>query len=127
MATYCEYETTVHCLKAVESNCLSCEKDSKKEFDSVPLSLLLLNHNTTPFCLFSKKKYVNLASGTLPSLTCGCYCSLHELLRKAVCNSVVVEPELAVRKLPRVQHLNALVAGRLRSKDDEVENCSSLC
>ncbi|KAK4795420.1 hypothetical protein SAY86_013414 [Trapa natans] len=45
---------------------------------------------------------------------------------KAVCDNVVVEPELSVRKLPRVQHLNALVAGKLRSEDDEYVLLSSL-
>ncbi|XP_031404818.1 isochorismate synthase 1, chloroplastic isoform X2 [Punica granatum] len=45
---------------------------------------------------------------------------------KAVCDGVVVEPELTVRKLPRVQHLNALIAGRLRSEDDEYAVLSSL-
>uniref|UniRef100_A0A2N9GVI1 Chorismate-utilising enzyme C-terminal domain-containing protein n=1 Tax=Fagus sylvatica TaxID=28930 RepID=A0A2N9GVI1_FAGSY len=39
---------------------------------------------------------------------------------EAVCNGVVVEPKKAIRKLPRVQHLYAQLAGRLRSEDDEL-------
>ena len=34
---------------------------------------------------------------------------------------MVVEPKKAVRKLSRVQHLYAKLAGRLRSEDDEVK------
>ncbi|KAH9775760.1 isochorismate synthase 2 [Citrus sinensis] len=37
----------------------------------------------------------------------------------AVCNRVVIEPKKAIRKLPRVQHLYARLAGRLRSEDEE--------
>ncbi|CAN6585208.1 unnamed protein product [Malus baccata var. baccata] len=36
-----------------------------------------------------------------------------------VCDSVQVEPKKAIRKFPRVQHLYAKLAGRLRSEDDE--------
>ncbi|EXB20726.1 Isochorismate synthase [Morus notabilis] len=43
-----------------------------------------------------------------------------------VCNFVVVDPKKAVRKLPRIQHLYAKLAGRLRSEDDEFEILSSL-
>lgn len=39
---------------------------------------------------------------------------------QAVCSDVVVEPRKAIRKLPRVQHLHALLAGRLKSEEDEV-------
>nr|XP_023875058.1 isochorismate synthase 1, chloroplastic isoform X4 [Quercus suber] len=44
----------------------------------------------------------------------------------AVCNGVVVEPKKAIRKLPRVQHLYAQLAGRLRSEDDEFDILASL-
>ncbi|XP_059444802.1 isochorismate synthase 2, chloroplastic-like isoform X3 [Corylus avellana] len=43
-----------------------------------------------------------------------------------VCNGVVVEPKKAIRKLPRVQHLYARLAGRLRSEDDEFDILASL-
>ncbi|KAK9278946.1 hypothetical protein L1049_028528 [Liquidambar formosana] len=45
---------------------------------------------------------------------------------EAVCNTVLVEPKKAIRKLPRVQHLYAKLAGRLRSEDDEFDILSSL-
>ncbi|TQD91994.1 hypothetical protein C1H46_022398 [Malus baccata] len=41
-------------------------------------------------------------------------------------SSVQVEPKKAIRKFPRVQHLYAKLAGRLRSKDDEFDILSSL-
>jgi hypothetical protein len=37
-----------------------------------------------------------------------------------ICNEVVVNPSKALRKLPRVQHLSAQLAARLRNEDDEV-------
>lgn len=40
---------------------------------------------------------------------------------QAVCDRVVIEPKKAIRKLPRVQHLYARLAGRLRSEDEEVK------
>ncbi|KAM1340328.1 hypothetical protein ACFX2H_038740 [Malus domestica] len=43
-----------------------------------------------------------------------------------VCDSVQVEPKKAIRKFPRVQHLYAKLAGRLRSEDDEFDILSSL-
>ncbi|XP_030492508.2 isochorismate synthase 2, chloroplastic isoform X2 [Cannabis sativa] len=43
-----------------------------------------------------------------------------------VCNSVIVEPKKAVRKLPRVQHLYAKLVGKLRREDDEFQILSSL-
>ncbi|KAL6281249.1 hypothetical protein ACE6H2_018130 [Prunus campanulata] len=43
-----------------------------------------------------------------------------------VCNSVLVEPKKAIRKLPRVQHLYAKLAGWLRSEEDEFDILSSL-
>ncbi|KAG7021502.1 Isochorismate synthase 2, chloroplastic [Cucurbita argyrosperma subsp. argyrosperma] len=50
-----------------------------------------------------------------------------DLLSKlAVCDAVVVEPHKSVRKLPRIQHLYAQLAGRLRTKDDEFEILSTL-
>ncbi|GAV73832.1 Chorismate_bind domain-containing protein [Cephalotus follicularis] len=45
---------------------------------------------------------------------------------EAVCNRVSVKPKKAIRKLPRVQHLYAQLAGRLRSEDDEFDILSSL-
>lgn len=54
---------------------------------------------------------------------------VRESIRKKlenVCDSVVVEPKKAIRKLPRVQHLYAKLAGKLRSEDDEFEILSSL-
>ncbi|XP_021735565.1 isochorismate synthase, chloroplastic-like isoform X2 [Chenopodium quinoa] len=45
---------------------------------------------------------------------------------ESVCNSVLVDPQKAIRKLPRVQHLYANLKGRLRSEDDEFEILSSL-
>lgn len=33
----------------------------------------------------------------------------------------MIEPKKAIRKLPRVQHLYARLAGRLRSEDEEVK------
>lgn len=45
---------------------------------------------------------------------------------EAVCNRVVIEPKKAIRKLPRVQHLYARLAGRLRSEDEEYDIMASL-
>ncbi|XP_055960951.1 isochorismate synthase 2, chloroplastic [Mercurialis annua] len=45
---------------------------------------------------------------------------------EAVCSRVVVEPNKAIRKFPRVQHLNAQLAGKLSSEDDEFDILSSL-
>lgn len=45
---------------------------------------------------------------------------------EAVCDSVVVEPKKAIRKLPRVQHLFAQLTGRLRREDEEFDFLSSL-
>lgn len=45
---------------------------------------------------------------------------------EAVCDKVFVEPQKAVRKLPRVQHLYACLAGCLKSEDDEFDILSSL-
>ncbi|CAK7322863.1 unnamed protein product [Dovyalis caffra] len=45
---------------------------------------------------------------------------------EAVCDKIVVEPNKAVRKFPRVQHLYAQLAGKLRSEDDEFDILSSL-
>jgi hypothetical protein len=55
-----------------------------------------------------------------------------------ICDEVVVHPIKALRKLPRVQHLSAQLAARIRNEDDEVNykgppfdvlistNCSSM-
>ncbi|KAJ8771872.1 hypothetical protein K2173_027049 [Erythroxylum novogranatense] len=45
---------------------------------------------------------------------------------EAVCKGVVIEPNKAIRKFPRVQHLYARLAGSLRSEDDEFDILSSL-
>ncbi|GAB2265387.1 hypothetical protein Dimus_000447 [Dionaea muscipula] len=45
---------------------------------------------------------------------------------EAVCTGVVVDPQKAVRKLSRVQHLFARLEGCLRSEDDEFDILSSL-
>ncbi|XP_011044019.1 PREDICTED: isochorismate synthase 2, chloroplastic-like isoform X2 [Populus euphratica] len=45
---------------------------------------------------------------------------------EAVCDRIVVEPNKAIRKFHRVQHLYALLAGELRSEDDEFNILSSL-
>ncbi|KAI4329607.1 hypothetical protein MLD38_027976 [Melastoma candidum] len=45
---------------------------------------------------------------------------------EATCSDVVVEPRKAVRKLPRVQHLHALLAGRLKREEDEYDLLASL-
>ncbi|KAL9372576.1 hypothetical protein Peur_034820 [Populus x canadensis] len=45
---------------------------------------------------------------------------------EAVCDRIVVEPNKAIRKLHRVQHLYARLAGELRSEDDEFKILSSL-
>ncbi|KDP31211.1 hypothetical protein JCGZ_11587 [Jatropha curcas] len=44
----------------------------------------------------------------------------------AVCNKVLVQPNIVIRKFPRVQHLYAQLAGKLRSEDDEFDILSSL-
>lgn len=54
---------------------------------------------------------------------------MRECIRRkleAVCVRVFVEPNKAIRKLPRVQHLYAHLTGRLRSEDDEFDILSSL-
>ncbi|GMH01343.1 hypothetical protein Nepgr_003182 [Nepenthes gracilis] len=45
---------------------------------------------------------------------------------EAICSWVLVDPQKAVRKLSRVQHLYAQLKGRLRSQDDEFDILSSL-
>ncbi|XP_054777058.1 isochorismate synthase, chloroplastic-like isoform X3 [Prosopis cineraria] len=45
---------------------------------------------------------------------------------EAVCENVLMKPSKAIRKLPRIQHLFAQLAGRLRSEEDEFEILSSL-
>ncbi|KAK8537566.1 hypothetical protein V6N12_043723 [Hibiscus sabdariffa] len=45
---------------------------------------------------------------------------------ESVCDRVVVEPKKTVRKLRRIQHLFAQLAGNLRREDDEFEILSSL-
>lgn len=47
--------------------------------------------------------------------------NLFALLFQAVCDRVEVMPQKTIRKLPRVQHLYAQLAGKLRSEDDEVK------
>ncbi|KAK1630391.1 hypothetical protein QYE76_004706 [Lolium multiflorum] len=43
-----------------------------------------------------------------------------------ICNEVVVNPSKALRKLPRVQHLSAQLAARLRNEDDEFDILNAL-
>ncbi|KQJ89950.1 isochorismate synthase 1, chloroplastic isoform X2 [Brachypodium distachyon] len=43
-----------------------------------------------------------------------------------ICDEVVVHPSKALRKLPRVQHLSAQLAARLRSEDDEFDILNAL-
>ncbi|XP_021285532.1 isochorismate synthase 2, chloroplastic-like [Herrania umbratica] len=45
---------------------------------------------------------------------------------ESVCDRVVVEPKKTVRKLRRIQHLFAQLAGNLKREDDEFEILSSL-
>jgi hypothetical protein len=45
----------------------------------------------------------------------------YPILLQAVCDRIVVEPNKAIRKFHRVQHLYARLAGELRSEDDEVQ------
>ncbi|XP_019464665.1 PREDICTED: isochorismate synthase 2, chloroplastic isoform X2 [Lupinus angustifolius] len=45
---------------------------------------------------------------------------------EAVCEKVVIKPKKMIRKLPRVQHLFAQLAGRLGREEDEFEILSSL-
>ncbi|MED6124423.1 hypothetical protein PIB30_058767 [Stylosanthes scabra] len=45
---------------------------------------------------------------------------------EGVCEKVVIKPKKMIRKLPRIQHLFAQLAGRLRSEEDEFEILSSL-
>ncbi|XVF09133.1 hypothetical protein REPUB_Repub07fG0065000 [Reevesia pubescens] len=45
---------------------------------------------------------------------------------ESVCDKVVVEPKKTVRKLRRIQHLFAQLAGNLKREDDEFEILSSL-
>ncbi|KAL2892655.1 Isochorismate synthase chloroplastic [Bienertia sinuspersici] len=54
---------------------------------------------------------------------------VRECIRKKleeVCNSVLVDPHKAIRKLPRVQHLYANLQGTLTSENDEFEILSTL-
>ncbi|CAN0901610.1 Isochorismate synthase, chloroplastic [Linum grandiflorum] len=48
-----------------------------------------------------------------------------EASNSAVCSGVVVEPSKAIRKLARVQHLYAKLAGKLGSEDDENSSLTS--
>ncbi|XP_052116276.1 isochorismate synthase, chloroplastic isoform X3 [Arachis duranensis] len=45
---------------------------------------------------------------------------------EGVCEKVVIKPKKMIRKLPRIQHLFAQLASRLRSEEDEFEILSSL-
>ncbi|KZV34707.1 isochorismate synthase [Dorcoceras hygrometricum] len=45
---------------------------------------------------------------------------------EAICSSTIVEPNKALRKLPRVQHLYAKLTGTLEREDDEFTILSSL-
>ncbi|WOK91321.1 isochorismate synthase, chloroplastic isoform X1 [Canna indica] len=43
-----------------------------------------------------------------------------------ICDEVIIEPNKALRKLPRVQHLSAQLSGRLRDEDNEFDILTSL-
>ncbi|CAN6182061.1 unnamed protein product [Urochloa humidicola] len=43
-----------------------------------------------------------------------------------ICDEVVVHPSKALRKLPRIQHLSAQLAARIRNEDDEFEILNTL-
>ncbi|XP_062199484.1 isochorismate synthase 2, chloroplastic-like [Phragmites australis] len=43
-----------------------------------------------------------------------------------ICDEVVVHPSKALRKLPRVQHLSAQLAARIRNEDDEFDILNTL-
>uniref|UniRef100_A0A0E0M0C4 Chorismate-utilising enzyme C-terminal domain-containing protein n=1 Tax=Oryza punctata TaxID=4537 RepID=A0A0E0M0C4_ORYPU len=43
-----------------------------------------------------------------------------------ICDDVVVHPSKALRKLPRVQHLSAQLAARIRNEDDEFDILNTL-
>ncbi|XP_057741672.1 isochorismate synthase, chloroplastic-like isoform X2 [Arachis stenosperma] len=45
---------------------------------------------------------------------------------EGVCENVIIKPKKMIRKLPRIQHLFAQLAGRLRSEEDEFKILSSL-
>ncbi|XP_073049352.1 LOW QUALITY PROTEIN: isochorismate synthase, chloroplastic-like [Primulina eburnea] len=45
---------------------------------------------------------------------------------EAICSSTIVEPNKALRKLPRIQHLYAKLTGTLEREDDEFKILSSL-
>ncbi|KAL1368407.1 hypothetical protein AAHE18_02G119100 [Arachis hypogaea] len=45
---------------------------------------------------------------------------------EGVCENVMIKPKKMIRKLPRIQHLFAQLAGRLRSEEDEFKILSSL-
>nr|CAB3453213.1 unnamed protein product [Digitaria exilis] len=47
-------------------------------------------------------------------------------LVKMICDEVVVHPSKVLRKLPRVQHLSAQLAARIRNEDDEFEILNTL-
>ncbi|RLN34818.1 uncharacterized protein C2845_PM03G32660 [Panicum miliaceum] len=54
-----------------------------------------------------------------------CNCIKIEEFRM-ICDEVVVHPSKALRKLPRVQHLSAQLAARIRNGDDEFEILNTL-
>lgn len=45
---------------------------------------------------------------------------------KTICSNLVVDPVKTLRKLPRVQHLSALLSGKLRREADEFDILASL-
>lgn len=46
----------------------------------------------------------------------------HLLLIQVLCEKVYTNPEKAIRKLPRVQHLHSQLLGRLKREDKEVKS-----
>lgn len=129
--------------------CLQGEGDNAYQFLLQPPNAPAFIGNT-PEQLFHRKK-LSISSEALAGTraTCGSIALDHatgldllsspkddleftivrECIRKKledVCDSVLVDPQKEIRKLPRVQHLYAKLKGRLRNEDDEFEILSSL-
>ncbi|KAK9749057.1 hypothetical protein RND81_02G099600 [Saponaria officinalis] len=129
--------------------CLQVEGDNAYQFLLQPPDAAAFIGNT-PEQLFHRRK-LNIRSEALAGTRARCgsraldhsteidllsspkddleFTIVRDCIRKkleAVCNSVVVDPQKAIRKLPRVQHLYAQLKGQLRSEDDEFDILSSL-
>ncbi|KAL9245196.1 hypothetical protein vseg_018874 [Gypsophila vaccaria] len=129
--------------------CLQVEGDNAYQFLLQPPDAAAFIGNT-PEQLFHRRK-LNICSEALAGTRARCgsraldhstevdllsspkddleFTIVRDCIRKkleAVCNSVVVDPQKAIRKLPRVQHLYAQLKGQLKSEDDEYDILSSL-